>query len=120
MARTIEELVLQRFERERMQQYFLYVKNVCTEASCAQQEAADERASVAGKQQHGNLAGCTSPVKHALEEADVHGALAVLLSATLHSTKFGMKQQSLRGLVCELRCWCCKKHSNVQYSSLVT
>ncbi|WIA43723.1 hypothetical protein OEZ86_010149 [Tetradesmus obliquus] len=27
MARTIEELVLQRFERERTQQYFLYVKN---------------------------------------------------------------------------------------------
>jgi hypothetical protein len=26
MARTIEELVLQRFERERTQQYFLYVQ----------------------------------------------------------------------------------------------
>jgi hypothetical protein len=101
MARTIEELVLQRFERERTQQYFLYVKNVCTEASCAQQEAADElRASVAGKLQHGNLAGCTSPVKHALEEADVHGALAVLLerNAAQHQVWYEAAVAKFEGL----------------------
>ncbi|KAF6255126.1 hypothetical protein COO60DRAFT_1641828 [Scenedesmus sp. NREL 46B-D3] len=86
-ARTIEELVMQRFERERTQQHFMYVKNVCLEASRAQQQAADElHMSVAGCVPQGNLVGCTSAVKHVLLEAARHGALAVLLerSAARH------------------------------------
>lgn len=78
---------MQRFERERTQQYFLHVRNACAEASSARKAAADElHADVAGSLQQGDLAGSTAAVKHALEEAAMHGALAVLLerSAAKH------------------------------------
>jgi len=105
MARTIEELVLQRFERERTQQYFLYVKNVCLEASRSRQEAADElHASVAGCMPDGPwcnaIAGCTAAVKHVLEEATVHGAVAVLLqrSAAKHQDWYEAAVTRFEGL----------------------
>jgi hypothetical protein len=100
-ARTIEELVMQRFERERTLQYFLHVNNVCTEASRAQQEAADElHASVAGSLPEVNLAGSTAAVKHVLQDAAAHGALAVLLqrSAAKHQAWFEAAAAVFEGL----------------------
>jgi hypothetical protein len=100
-ARTIEELVMQRFERERTQQYFLHVKGVFMEASRVRQEAADElHASVAGSMPQVNLAGSTAAVKHVLQEAAVHGALAVLLerSAAKHQAWFDAAAAAFEGL----------------------
>jgi hypothetical protein len=100
-ARTIEELVMQSFERERTQQYFLYVRNVCMKASSARQEAADElHASVAGCLSQGNVAGSTAEVKHVLQEAAVHGALAVLLkrSAAKHQAWYEAATAEFRKL----------------------
>lgn len=79
-ARTIEELVMQRFERERTKQYFLHVSRVCMEASQAQQQAAEElQASVAESVAQDRPPGCTAAVKDGLQQSAVHGALAVLL-----------------------------------------
>jgi hypothetical protein len=79
-ARTIEELVMQRFERQRARQYFLHVSCICLEASAAQQEAAHVlAASAAANVALGGLAGCTAALTDELQKSAEHGALAVLL-----------------------------------------
>lgn len=78
---------MQCYERERTQQYFLYVKGACSQASQAQRAAAAElQASAAERMGQAMAPGCTAAVKHVLQEAAVHGARAVLLerSAAQH------------------------------------
>jgi hypothetical protein len=79
-ARTIEELMMQRFERERAKQYFLHVSRVCKEASQVQQEAAEELQASVEESITVDGPGCTSALKHVLQQSAMHGALAVLLS----------------------------------------
>lgn len=89
---------MQRFERERTQQYFLYVAGACSAAGQAQQEAADElHADAMAQHERG---GSTTALKHVLEAAAMHGALAVLLkrNAAKHKRWYEQAVASFQGL----------------------
>lgn len=100
-ARTIEELVMQRFERARTKQYLLHMRDLCRQAGLARQLAADQLDLEASAHvQAGDLRGCTTTVKEQLHKACVNRAQAVLLerSAVQFEQWFEQAVASLSGL----------------------